>query len=180
MKKMAVLTLVMAMIIVSALPACALKKDDISPLVWADYVDWANSLIDGGRFIQFSQCGLKVWMCNTFQPVKLSRQDINEGVIGYYLHNGSEPYGMQVTYQLLNVKNRDKYEKTILASGGSDLLYATINGIPAIIYNDKKHNALCVAIVDQFGGVAVFSFFPASSIGFYEEAQNMICSIQKN
>ena len=62
--------------------------------------------------------------------------------------------------------------------GAEDVLFTTINGKPGMVFNRPGKNAVCAAILDEFGAVTEFRFFPASSEGFYFEAQMMICSIQ--
>ena len=169
----------MTVVCLSALlicPASALRGDDVEPLSWDDCKPYFEP--DGGRFIKFYQVGLMVWMSNSYQPVDLTRQDINDGVIGYYLLNGGEPYGMEVIYRVTGAENRDEYEREVLASGGTNVLFTTINGRPGMIFDRSGPNAVCAALVDDFGGVTEFRFFPASSDGFYYDAQNMICSIQ--
>lgn len=178
MKKTLALLLAVILCVSFTFSACADRGDDLVPLTWEEAKGQADSILEGGRFIRFYQAHLMVWMPASYLEVALTRQDINEGVIGYYLHNGTEPYGMEVVYRQLGLQDREAYEQKILAEGAEDVLFTTINGKPGMVFNRPDKNAVCAAIPDEFGAVTEFRFFPASSDGFYFEAQMMICSIQ--
>ena len=131
-----------------------------------------------GDFVYFDM-GLMIWLPDILKESRLSEKDIEEGYVGYYVSEDEETI-LAVTYHEDLVKDLAELEKAIKKrmEEVSDVTSVRINGIDGLSYYYEGEDTLTIDLIDDYGGVTEFSFYPGSDKDFALIATIMTATIQ--
>ncbi|MBR2528974.1 MAG: hypothetical protein IKE58_10960 [Blautia sp.] len=131
-----------------------------------------------GDFVYFDM-GLMIWLPDFLKESRLSEKDIEEGYVGYYVSEDEETI-LAVTYHEDLVKDLAELEKAIKKrmEEVSDVTSVRINGIDGLSYYYEGEDTLTIDLIDDYGGVTEFSFYPGSDKDFALIATIMTATIQ--
>ena len=145
-------------------------------LRWENYESSVAEIDPNGRFVNFDEVDVKVWVTSLLEQTELTDELRETGYIGWFEDANQEVF-MGVTYINYEGSSLEDYADLIASMDGySEAEYCLLNGLAAITYQDDE--TVYVSIPTDTGYILEFAFGPTSDEGFYSLAQLMTASIQ--
>lgn len=131
-----------------------------------------------GRFVTFDEVALSFYLLDGFYEVNLTKENREEGYIGYYA-TGDQKYQIAVMYVDGLGMTREEYIGVLPDLGAEDLTLDTINGLPVLVYRLPEDDSLVASLMTEDGHYAELTFYPQSDEGMAALTDLMLCSIME-
>ena len=128
----------------------------------------------GGRFVQFGDYDIRMWVPENLLELK----DCPDDYLAYYMsQDQSQEVGVQV-YDVGEEFSLEAYEQQLEEQGLTDGGMYVVNGFHGLLFMSEKSDNIAIAFVAGGDQALVVSFYPASNESFYQIVKIMIASIQ--
>lgn len=157
------------------LTACATAET--IEINWADVEPMLAVFgIDGG-FDSIYNTGIKMFAPSLYRNMGLSEDGLYNGVI-YYLETDDVSASVIVGwYRDSQWETLEDFAAYMREAFSCEMKFVTLNGIPAVTYEDADEDILNVAMFSRIGMIN-FEFRPASETGYRALIDIMMASIQ--
>ena len=145
MKKILCVVLMICMMMGAAL------AEETPALNWEDVVPVIEASGLSGQFYTFEDIAVKFWLPEGLNPVELSEEDTEKGLIAYFMPD-DESAAVAISY--VNVDGASLEDYAAYLSGESDVTEVeagTVNGFPCVSYKLPEQDSVSVTFTTEAG-----------------------------
>ena len=156
MKKILCVVLMICMMMGAAL------AEETPALNWEDVVPVIEASGLSGQFYTFEDIAVKFWLPEGLNPVELSEEDTENGLIAYFMPD-DESAAVSISY--VNVDGASLEDYAAYLSGESDVTEVeagTVNGFPCVSYKMPEKDSVNIAFTTELGYILEVSCTPVS------------------
>ena len=137
-----------------------------------------------GRFVSFKEIDAKVWLPDLYEECELTKEDLEDGYIGYYMTEEPEDNGeyciVDMLYWDAGCTSAEEYRNALLEWGYDTAELVELNGYEAVMYLDDEdgYDYWAIALATESGNIFEVSVHPVSNEDYVAIAYAILSSVQ--
>ena len=137
-----------------------------------------------GRFVSFKEIDAKVWLPDLYEECELTKEDLEDGYIGYYMTEEPEDNGeyciVDMLYWDAGCTSAEEYRNALLEWGYDTAELVELNGYEAVMYLDDEdgYDYWAIALATESGNIFEVSVHPVSNEDYVAIAYVILSSVQ--
>lgn len=160
------------------------EDEDLVILDWEEMEEEMNSSEElkaawAGKFVDFEEIALKIYIPDSFKEVELSDEDIEAGYIGYY--ELRDEAALAVQYVDVDEMSLEEYKEVLADELDIEAYDAEVNGLPALTYTFEEDDVetTVLSFATEKGYIFEVSFAPTNDEEFAAVACVLMASVQE-